>query len=64
MKVITYQSPSGARIDISLAQTDALESRGIWPKDSRGQEFCQIRKGEHEGSPDYTTAELLARCSA
>ena len=64
MRVITWQSGSGARIDISLAQEEALRSRGMWPKDSRGQEFCQVRKGAHEGDPDYTLDELVARCSA
>lgn len=62
MTVITWKTPSDARIDITPAQERMLKERGVWPKDSRGEEFCSVSRGLHHGYPTYTDQALLALC--
>lgn len=50
-KVITYQAPSGDTINLTARQIKALERKGTWPKDSRGQEYCTVYRGLHYGRP-------------
>jgi len=50
MKVITYQSPNGATINLTHDQISALEQHGFWPKDLRGDEYCGVYRGLHYGS--------------
>ena len=50
MRIITYQSPSGQTINLSEEQVLQLEAKNSWPKDSNGQEFCQVSHGWHEGA--------------
>ena len=49
-KVITWQSPAGAQIDICEACEAAAGDD--WPRDSRGQEFCTVSQGLHTGRCD------------
>lgn len=48
-KVITYQSPNGETVNLSANQIRTLESGHNWPRDSRGEEFCSVSRGLHEG---------------
>lgn len=57
--VVTWQSPSGATIDLSEFQRAELDRLGLWPKDPTGMEFCQVRYGQHWGEP--ATFEELKR---
>lgn len=58
-EVITYHSPNGGTIDLSLEQIELLETLGTWPKDYEGREFCQVSHGQHSGSPSMSTRDLL-----
>ena len=60
MKVVTYQAPNGETIDLSQAQVAMLERGGKWPRTSRGEEFCSVSHGLHEGEPTYSDAQLRA----
>ena len=58
MKVITYQTPNGETIDLSGSQVDMLEREQKWPRNSRGEQYCSVSHGLHEGTPTYTDAQL------
>ena len=60
MKVVTYQAPNGETIDLSQAQVAMLERGGKWPRTSRGEEYCSVSHGLHEGEPTYSDAQLRA----
>ena len=60
MKVITYQAPNGETIDLSLAQVAMLERAQKWPRNNRGEEYCSVSHGLHEGEPTYSDAQLRA----
>jgi hypothetical protein len=63
VKVITYQSPRGAMIAVTPKQERALRSLGVWPKDSRGEEYCTVYRGLSAGEPSYgSVEELLKHC--
>jgi len=47
MKVITYQSDNGTRIDICKPCRDSPPDK--WPRDSRGAEFASVYHGLHNG---------------
>jgi hypothetical protein len=57
-KVITYQSPSESKINLTPDQVAKLERAGVWPRDERGQEYCSVSHGLHTGSPDYDDEQL------
>jgi hypothetical protein len=59
-KVITWQSPSGATIDVTPAQEAMLQAAGVWPRDESGGEYCSVSHGLHHGEPTFTDAELRA----
>ena len=46
-KVVTWMSPTGDTMDICRECEAKLEGR--WPKDARGQEYCQVSRGLHRG---------------
>ena len=56
MKVITYQAPNGETIDLTSAQVEMLECAQKWARNSRGEEFCSVSHGLHEGLPTYSDA--------
>lgn len=58
MRVITYQSPSGATIHLTPDQVAELERWGVWPRDAQGREYCTVSHSEHAGTPTYSGAEL------
>lgn len=60
MQVITYSSPDGPSINLTVAQVDVLEAAECWPKDGMGREYCDITFGQHEGTPTYSDAEVEA----
>lgn len=51
-QVVVWQSPNGRKKAICLDCGDRLNSEGLWPKDSRGEEFCQVHRGQHWGQCD------------
>lgn len=53
MKVITYQSANGNKVNLTVKQIQRLESVGVWPKDSRGGEYCIVSHGLHYGEPSF-----------
>lgn len=57
-RVITYSSPTGATIRLTETQIAMLRKAGTWPRDWRGQEYCTVSHGLHNGIPDYTDSEL------
>jgi len=50
--VVTYQSPSGAQLNICTTCESKLDASGKWPKDSTGQEYCSYSHGLHTGNCD------------
>ncbi len=50
MQVITWMSPSGAKIDVCRDCERRLGEH--WPKDSRGQEYSEVSHGLHSGECD------------
>ena len=50
MQVVTYQSPSGQTIDICRDCEQELTARASWPRDDRGQEYCSVSRGLHDGT--------------
>ena len=57
-RIISYQSPNGVIIELTPDQIRDLDSAGVWPRDFRGQEYCSVSQGLHEGDPTYSDAEL------
>ena len=60
MRVVTYQAPNGETIDLSQAQVAMLERAQKWPRNNRGEEYCSVSHGLHEGIPIYSDAQLRA----
>lgn len=56
--VITYKSPNGGLIDLTPMQIDRLTAAGVWPRDSRGMEFCEVSHGLRQGTPTYTDEQV------
>lgn len=50
--VVTWESPKEARIDVCRACEREMKKAETWPKDSTGQEHCQVYMGEHKGVCD------------
>lgn len=59
MKVITYQAPSGATIDLTEAQIRMLEKAGKWIRSDQGEEYCTVSHGLHVGLSTLSDYELL-----
>jgi hypothetical protein len=49
-KVTTWQTASGEKIDICKVCEKSLS--GDWPRNDRGEEFCQVSHGLHDGECD------------
>ena len=49
MKITTYQSASGQECGVTPAQEKRLSQLGVWPRDSRGEEFAAVSHGLHFG---------------
>lgn len=57
--VVTYMSPRSEKIDITPDQEKALKTKGKWPKDRSGQEYCSVSMGLHAGGQsDRDRAEI------
>lgn len=50
MRIVTWGSPSGNSISICRECQKRLEAVGQWPRDGRGEEYCQVIFGERYGS--------------
>jgi hypothetical protein len=62
-QVVTWQSPNEWRISVTPKQERLADAAGVWPRDSKGAEYCQVYYGLHYGTPTYTDeewAELVA----
>ena len=45
-KVVIYQSPDGGlTVRLCSACIDEFRARGVWPRDHKGREACQVSKG-------------------
>lgn len=62
MKVITYQAPNGATINVTEGQIKMARQVGAWPR-SGGQEYCTVSHGLHTGEPTYTSDEWIGLLS-
>lgn len=52
--VITYSTPGGRdRINLTPPQVEQLKAEGRWPKNDRGEEYCQISHGKHYGEMSF-----------
>ena len=49
-RVVTWQSPSGATLDVCTACATRLEAAHSWPRTESGEEYCQVSHGEHRGT--------------
>lgn len=49
--VITYSASNGERINLTPAEIEAHEAAGTWPRNSVGEEYCQVHHGLHYGWP-------------
>lgn len=47
IRVVTYQSPRGNKINICPACESRLNAAGTWPRDASGEEYCQVSHGLH-----------------
>ena len=50
---VTYGSPNGDTICLSHEQIQALEVKGLWPRDAAGQEYRSVVRGLHRNTPTY-----------
>jgi hypothetical protein len=48
-RVVTWQSPGGGVLDVCLRCARAMDARGVWVRDNRGEEYCSVSRGEHYG---------------
>lgn len=55
--VVTWQSPTGATINVCEHCEARLTAGREWPTDSTGQEYCTVSHGLHEGQCDICEAE-------
>ena len=45
-KVVTWNAPNGEKIDICVRCEKGMKE---WPRNTQGQEFCQVKQGLHKG---------------
>jgi len=57
-RVITYQSPHGGTVNLTIPQVRMFERAGWWPKDWDGSEYCTVHRGLHEGLPTWDDEEV------
>ena len=56
-QVVTWQSPRGKKIHVTPQQEEIARQADVWPRDSRGEVYCQVAFGLHYGEPTYTDEE-------
>lgn len=52
MIVVTWESPMEQRLNVCPNCERELRAKHEWPKDSRGEEYCQVYIGAHDGTCD------------
>lgn len=52
-KVITWQTPSGEKINVTPKQEKMARKMGKWPRSAKGEEYCTVSHGLHCGMPTY-----------
>jgi hypothetical protein len=63
-KVVTWQAPSGGTINITRKQERMLHSAGVWPRTSRGEEYCSVSHGLHVGAPSMSDEQIYSLIAA
>jgi hypothetical protein len=48
-QVVTWQAPGGGTLNVCLSCEKRLHTERRWPRDARGQEYCQVSHGAHDG---------------
>ena len=51
-QVITWQTPSGRTLNACKPCETKLTVADEWPRDARGEEYCQVHEGRHSGVCD------------
>lgn len=52
MKVVTYTSSSGSKINVCPGCERRFRRLGEWPRDARGEEYATVSHGLHLGICD------------
>ena len=52
MKVVTYTSSSGSKINVCPGCERRFRRLGEWPRDERGEEYATVSHGLHLGICD------------
>lgn len=52
-RVVTWQSPSGATMQICRPCEERLTKANQWPRDGNGTELCSVSRGEHAGVCEF-----------
>lgn len=52
MKVVTYTSSSGSKINVCKECERRFRRLGAWPRDARGEEYATVSHGLHLGICD------------
>lgn len=57
-RVITWQAPNGAKINITPKAEVLMKEKGFWPKNSIGEEYCSVSRGLHLADVDISAADV------
>jgi hypothetical protein len=49
MRVVTWQAPNGQRVDVCDACSERMTLAGTWPCNGRGEQYCTVHHGGHDG---------------
>lgn len=55
MQVVTWQSPGGGTMKVCRKCEEDFRQRGKWPRNARGEEYCTVSRGAHEGVCEAVT---------
>jgi hypothetical protein len=62
-KVITWVSPAGQTINVCRKCEARLTAAREWPRDGRGDEYCQVHRGLHRGECDIEDCPVSREAS-
>ena len=63
-KIVTWQSPGGATLNVSLSCERRMRAAGVWPVDDKGREYATVSFGLHQGRCQCSKCERRARAGA
>ena len=58
-QVVTWQTTRGDKINVCVECQERLAPGMTWPADKRGEGYCQVYKGRHEGECDVCAEERV-----